>query len=394
MPASNAATMDEVRRHNLGRLLRLLHVHGAMSRATLTLLTGLNRSTVGALTTDLVNAGLLRESEPVGGRGGAGRPSIVVEPDPRQAFAVAIDLGVKHLTVARVGLGGTVLDRRQIRQPTIHHDLHQTLPIIEELSTQMLSAAPPGAVCVGVGVGVCGMVGREDGSVRCGLNVGWHDVPLGRLLADRLGGLQVTVGNDGDLGALGEHMRGAAAGLSDIIYVSGEIGVGGGIIAGGHPLHGVGGYGGEIGHMCVNPRGRLCRCGRRGCWETEIGAEAVLESVGAAPDTDLETVIAAHAAGDRRTAAGLRRVGHWMGVGVVNLVHIFNPEIIVFGGETRAVFSATKPIVHQALATALAAPREQLRLAAAALGADSALIGAAETAFAPLLNNPLAVVTT
>jgi predicted NBD/HSP70 family sugar kinase len=185
-------------------------------------------------------------------------------------------------------------------------------------------------------------------------------------------------------------VRGVAAGLSDVIYISGEVGVGGGIIIGGRPLLGAGGYGGEIGHMCVNPKGRLCRCGRRGCWETEIGEEAVLLATGRPEGTELADVIAAHRAGERRAVRGMHRVGEWLGLGVVNLVNVFNPEMIVFGGMTRDIFEATEPVVTAALGAALAAPREQVRLEPAALRADSTVIGAAELAFGPLLANPTA----
>ncbi|MGZ4631319.1 MAG: ROK family protein [Actinomycetes bacterium] len=384
-----AATQDELRRHNIGRLLRLLHVRGATSRSRLTTLTGLNRSTVRALTADLVEAGLVRETTPVG-RGRAGRPSIVVEPVSTRTYALALDIGVEHLIAARIGLGGVVLDRREIRRPQVDHDVAKTLQRMESLVEQMLASAPALSTCVGVGIGVSGVVGGRDGVVRFAPNLGWEDVPLGRMLSEHLGGrLPVTVGNDGDLGALAEHVRGAAAGLSDVIYISGEVGVGGGIITGGRPLVGAGGYGGEIGHMCVNPRGRLCRCGRRGCWETEVGEEAVLLATGAPAAAELADVLAAHAAGDRRTVAGMRQVGQWMGLGVVNLVNMFNPEMIIFGGSTRVVFALTEEQTREALATALAAPREQVRLEVAALGSDSTVVGAAELAFAPLLDNPL-----
>jgi predicted NBD/HSP70 family sugar kinase len=389
MTTSAAASQDDVRRHNVSRLLRLLHVQGATSRSRLTALTGLNRSTVRALTTDLVDAQLVRETVPASG-GSAGRPSIVVEPESLHTFALALDVGVDHLIAARVGLGGVVLDRRELRQTEAAHDARRTVDRVHRMVTAMLSRAPDDTVCIGLGVGISGVVGAEDGSVRFAPNLGWQDVPFGQMLADRLGGsLPVTVGNDGDLGAMSEHMRGAAAGLSEVIYISGEVGVGGGIILGGRPLHGAGGFGGEIGHMSINPRGRLCRCGARGCWETEVGEEAVLLATGASPDTVFRDVLTAHAAGDRRTVEGMRRVGRWMGLGVVNLVNIFNPEMIVFGGTTRGVFSATEPVVRQVLSAALTAPREQVRLQLAALGADSTVIGAAELAFAPLLADPL-----
>lgn len=386
-----AGTQDEVRRHNLGRLLRLLHVRGAMSRARLTALTGLNRSTVRALTTDLVEAGLAREAAPVGG-GGAGRPSIVVELESQRTYTLAVDLGVEHLIAARIGLGGVVLDRREIRRAQADHDLKKTLRRTQTLLQSMLASAPQGSSCIGVGIGISGVVGRDDGIVRFAPNLGWVDVPLGPLIAERLGGrFPVSVGNDGDVGALAEHLRGAAAGLSNVIYISGEVGVGGGIIVDGRPLMGASGYGGEIGHMSVNPRsGRYCRCGRRGCWETEVGEEAVQLATGCPEGTEFADVLAAHAAGDRRTVAGMRRVGEWMGIGVANLVNIFNPEMVVFGGTTRAVFTLAEAETRAALGSALTAPREQVRLEPAALGADSTLIGAGELAFAPLLERPIA----
>jgi predicted NBD/HSP70 family sugar kinase len=385
-----AASQDDVRRHNLGRLLRLVHVRGATSRARLTALTGLNRSTVGALTSELVDAGLVRETTPVG-RGRAGRPSIVVEPESARTFALAIDLGVEHVIAARIGLGGVVFDRREIRHPQSQNDVEKTVAGVHTLLTSMLASAPKNSTCVGVGVGIAGVVGVDDNVVRFAPNLRWVDVPLGSMLDERLEGrLPVVVGNDGSVGALAEHVRGAAAGMSDVIYISGEVGVGGGIIIGGQPLLGSSGYAGEIGHMSVNPiSGRFCRCGRRGCWETEIGEEAVLLAAGAPPGADLSEVLAAHAAGDQRVIDGMRPVGDWLGLGVANLVNVFNPEMIVFGGATRGLFAATEAETREALRFALTAPRERLRLETAALGADSTVIGAGELAFEPLLENPM-----
>jgi predicted NBD/HSP70 family sugar kinase len=390
MTRQAAVSQDDVRRHNLGRLLRLLHVRGATSRARLTALTGLNRSTVGALTSELVDAGLVRETTPVG-RGRAGRPSIMVEPESARAFALGIDLGVEHVIAARIGLGGVVFDRREIRHPQSENHVDKTVASVHRLLKSMLSSAPKNSACVGVGVGIAGVVGVDDNVVRFAPNLQWVDVPLGSMLADRLDGrLPVVVGNDGDVGALAEHVRGAAAGMSDVIYISGEVGVGGGIIVGGQPLLGSSGYAGEIGHMSVNPiNGRLCRCGRRGCWETEIGEEAVLLATGSPAGVDLADVLAAHGDGDESVLEGMRQVGQWLGIGVANLVNVFNPEVIVFGGATRGIFAAAEDSTREALRSALTAPRDQVRLEIAALGADSTVIGAGELAFAPLLDNPM-----
>ena len=159
------------------------------------------------------------------------------------------------------------------------------------------------------------------------------------------------------------------------------------MIVGGHPLHGVGGYAGELGHLMVNPRGRTCRCGSRGCWETEIGAEAI----GAAlrlESTDLDSL----AEGLRqvhRPSAALRSVGRYLGLGLGSIVNVLNPEVVVLGGVLRALYPVVSADVDQALASvALQAPREQVRVLVPALGGDSVLLGAAEKAFEPVLTDP------
>lgn len=388
-PVSPATTQDDVRRHNLSRLLRHLHVEGATSRADLTAMTGLNRSTVKALTEDLVSMSLLRETAPVG-RGGAGRPSITVEPEPDVVYVLALDIGVEHMTAVRIGVGGVVLDRRELQQSVSDYAVKRTLTRLVRLARQLFEGAPKGGVCLGIGVGVCGVVSAEDGLVRFAPNLGWVDVPLRDLLAERLGtSLPIDLGNDGDLGAVAENLRGVARGVLDLVYVSGEVGIGGGILLDGRPLRGTGGYAGEIGHMCVDPRGRLCRCGRRGCWETEISDQAVLLSTGAPAGSSLTDVLQAHAAGERWTQAGMRRVGRFLGLGVGNLVNVFNPELIVFGGAVRHIYTDTEPYVREALETSLRAPSEQVRLEVAGLGDDSVAVGAAELGFARLLDDPV-----
>lgn len=384
-----AVSQDAVRRHNLASLLRIVHVQGAMSRSDLAARTGLNRSTVKALTEDLVAAGLVRESVPVG-RSGVGRPSLTVEPSSVDVYVLALDIGVEHLTAVHVGLGGVVLDRREFRQTPGDYGVGPTLDRLQRMVKQLQRGLPSDAVCVGIGVGVCGVVSADDGVVRFAPNLGWVDVPLRERLHSKLRlHLPIELGNDGDLGAMAEHLRGAAVGYDDVIYISGEVGVGGGVILSGRPMRGTGGYGGEVGHMSIDPRGRTCRCGRRGCWETEIGDEAVLLATGAPAGATLDDVLAAYADGERWPQAGMRRVGRALGVGVTNLVNIFNPQLVLFGGVSRQLFTATEGLVREALQRALAAPGEQVQLAVAGLGDDAIALGAAELAFAPLLADPL-----
>jgi predicted NBD/HSP70 family sugar kinase len=306
-----------------------------------------------------------------------------------------VDLRVDRTIAGLVGLGGMVLVRREERRiinlddPSVSADalIRRTL----RLCRSLLAMAPVGATCVGVGVGVPGLVRSGDGLVRAAPNLGWTDVPLGdRLMAGLLVDVPVVVGNDSDLGALAEHLRGSARGVSNVVFLAGQIGVGGGLIVDGRPLGGAGGYAGEVGHTRVNPRGLTCHCGARGCWETEVGERALL--VAARHTTAGGTtadVVAAARAGDLVSRRALDKVGHWLGVGVGNLVNVFNPEVVVFGGTLREVFVMSEAAVRRSLAASLKAPREQVRLELPQLGDDSTLIGAAEAAFAPLLDDPL-----
>jgi len=202
----------------------------------------------------------------------------------------------------------------------------------------------------------------------------------------------VTIGNDSDLGAIAERLRGSARGAANVIYLSGQIGVGAGIVIDGSLLMGAQGYGGEVGHMRINPKGRECRCGSHGCWETEIGEPALRLAAHASDRETVQDIVARAAAGDKVAQKGLKRVGEWLGIGVGNLVNIFNPDVVVFGGTLREVLPATRDQVELMVAESLPAPREHVQLSLPALGGDSTLVGAAEAAFEPLLHDPLAVV--
>ena len=392
--ARSGRTQDEVRRHNLSVLLRAVHVQGPTSRARLTAATGLNRSTIGTLAAELADVGLVRE-ETLLERRGAGRPSLVVTPERERVYVLALNIGVDRLVAARVGLGGTVLDRRQIGLTRGDYDVTTLLRRISKLSRSVLDNAPPASVLVGIGVAVPGIVRREDGFVRLAPNLGWVDVPLGQLLGDLLSpGMPVNVGNDADFGALAEHVRGAAADVQDLIYLSGEVGLGGGIIVGGEAMSGVGGYAGEVGHMVVNPEGRPCHCGGRGCLETEVGEEAILAGAGQPAGASLQDVVDAAARGDEAALAGLRRTGRWLGVGVTNLVNLFNPSVVIFGGRLQHLLPYVEPEMRSVLHTGLRPSCELVQLLSPALGDNSTLLGAAERAFTAVLDDPIGNLTT
>ena len=397
MATRGASTQDDLRRHNLARLLRRLHEGGSARRSDLVAFTGLNRSTVGVLVSELAEVGLVNEG--AGSAGQVGRPSLMVRPEPGSAVVVAFDLRVERTIVALVGLGGEVLMRREQRHRRTSHTPEAAVRNIVSLTTQVLAQAPRGASWVGVGIGVPGIVDQSDGRVRLAPNLGWADVPLGDKVRDALQerygyAPNVTVGNDADLGAIAEHARGVGASCRNLIYLSWEVGIGGGVIIDGRLMVGAGGYGGEVGHMIVNPNGVVCRCGATGCWETEIGRDAMIRSTGlSVQDTEVADVLAAASAGDRKAQAAIDEVGDWLGIGLANLVNIFNPEVIVVGGNLRVLLPLVTGIMHHRIRHALPALRDQVHVTLPALDGESTLLGAAETAFDDLLTNPIDVLS-
>ncbi|MGW4151928.1 ROK family transcriptional regulator [Micromonospora chersina] len=386
---------EEIRRRNLGTLLRHVHLDGSVSRAALAERMGLNRSTIMALTLELTAAGLVREEAPTD-TGRSGRPSLVVRPQTTGVYVLAFDVAVDWLTAARVGLGGVILDRRWAARPRAGADLDRVVEVLAGFGRQLHEAAPPEAVCVGVGASYCGMIRPGDGMVRFGPDLGWVDQAFGPELGRRLGLTRpVPVGNEAHLGAVAEQRRGAGLGFQNMVYLHGDVGVGGGIIVGGKLLDGDGGYACELGHMVVNPhQGRPCGCGSHGCLEAEVGERALLDAAGQPADLfgrdALRDVVSDAGRGDPAAREALRRIGDWLGVGVANLINLFNPGIVIFGGMLRDVYpGAADPVRARIAANVLPVARERVRLRTSALGDDATLVGAAELGFSELLADPL-----
>lgn len=392
--AGLGTNQEAVRRHNLGTLLRHVHRAGTISRAELTSTMGLNRSTIAGLVGELESLGVTERALPVGARSGAGRPSAGVALADCGPYVIAVDLGVDRAVVARVGLGGVVRQTAQAPIDGAAGEAWQVGASVAALIRRVVADAPPTAPLVGIGVSVPGLVRRTDGLVRLAPNLEWHDVSFGGIVLAALGlDIPVSIANDADLGALAEHQRGAGVGIDDLIYVSGNVGVGAGVITGGHRLQGAGGYAGELGHLRFNPQGSPCHCGNLGCWETEVGAHAIAEAIHCPADkvAQLGEVLA----GFDKPTRELRATGTALGHGLASIVNAFNPRLVVLGGYFRSLFMLVGAEVNAGLADrALPAPLESVTLALPGLGEDSVLLGAAEIAFEPLFIDPVAALGT
>jgi predicted NBD/HSP70 family sugar kinase len=360
---------DDVRRRNLSGVLTLVHRHRALSRAELTRRTGLSRSTVKDLVEELVDGGLVEESQAATATQ-VGRPSPIVRPKTR-ALSVAVNPEIDAVTIGLVGLGGTVLHTK--RWPTAGiPTARETVTIAAEAIDRMRQELDPTPTITAIGVAVPGLVNATGGAVRLAPPLDWHDEELGQMLSAETG-LAVFAANDGNAGAIAEHIFGRHVNPDHMIYVNGGAsGIGAGFVVAGALLEGAAGYAGELGHTYVGGIG-TCHCGRIGCLETEVSQSQTDEA---------------------RTGAVLKTVerqAQYLGIALGNAINLMNPGLIVLGGFLRVIPELAAEVLNDAVARhSLRAPRDLVRIVPASLGSETMMIGAAELAFAPLLADPAA----
>jgi predicted NBD/HSP70 family sugar kinase len=308
-------------------------------------------------------------------------------------YVIAVDLSVDHATVARVGLGGEVQQRAYETTGGLA-EAWQVGSTVATLIRKVVTEAAPTAPLVGIGIAVPGLVRRTDGLIRLAPNLEWHDVSFSSVVLAALGvDIPVVVANDANLGALAEHERGAGVGIDDLVYISGHVGVGAGIITGGHPLEGVGGYAGEIGHLRFDPAGLPCHCGSVGCWETAVGGYAIASAIGCSPEKVAQ--LPQHLRQLGSAPEELRRIGGDIGRGLASIVNAFNPQLVVLGGYFADVYPLARDEILAGLSgAALPAALGSVTLTVPALGDDSVLLGAAEAALEPLFVDPVASIGT
>jgi predicted NBD/HSP70 family sugar kinase len=378
-------------------VLDRLHIATDLSRSQLAAQTGLNRSTIRDLIAELTRLGLVAEDRGTT-TSGPGRPSSIAHIQPSGAVVLAVELEVDFMAVATVGLGGRIFDKVKVAHAGGPETPLDTVEHLAALATPLLDSLPQRHTFAGVGVAVAGVVRRQDGFVHVAPNLGWNNVPLAGMIAAELGVGRVMMANEADLGALAEHRRGNVGRKRHLIFVAGEVGVGIGIIYDNKPMLGTAGYAGEAGHTMVNPNGRQCRCGAVGCWETEVGEEALVRLAGiseetAGPDLIEEVLRRAHG-GDPETFAALNELGRWLGIGIGNLINTFNPDLVVIGGFFQELYPfLEQPIQHAAQERALTAPWLSTTIRRSELGRDSALIGASELVFAEVIADPTGFAT-
>jgi len=385
-PPAGRTTNDLIRQQNLSSVLSLLHSRGALSRAQLGAMTGLNRSTVTGLVMELTELGLVREA-PSGERTGkVGRPTLDIEPEDHVA-ALSVRAEPHAVTVALVGLGGVVHAR--LRHDTATAPAPKRFVQIVASSVEAMRADIDRHYrVIGAGLAVPGLV-NANGSVLVSPTLGWKRDPVAARLSDELG-MPVAAGNDASIGALAESRFGVGVGVGNLLYLGGAMhSIGGGLIIDGTVLRGTSGYAGELGHTVVDPRGRPCVCGRRGCLEAEVSLDLLEPLLGRRKLDEDELDVELGVARDPRVMTEVTRQVEMLSLALTNFVNAFAPETVVLSGYLGALLSVSRERLADAVRVhPLGAEGRTIRLERAHLRSRLMLVGPAELAFSDLLANP------
>ncbi|EFL28949.1 xylose repressor [Streptomyces himastatinicus ATCC 53653] len=394
-------TQQAMRRRNLSLVLHAVAAHGPLSRASVAARVGLTRAAVSTLVDELIRDGLLVELGP-SRPGTVGRPGSALQLNERGPAGIGAEIGVDHLAVCAVDLGGRVRARTEVASANRDRTVGPALARLAELVRQVAAeAVREGLRPAGLAVAVPGLVARDSSLVVRAPNLGWEGVDVGPALRAALPGLPLTVDNEANLGALAELWRGGHdPAPRDFVHVSAEIGIGAAVVLDGRLLRGTHGFAGELGHVPVRPEGPACACGGRGCLEQYAGEEAVLRASGLSPEQAAAqhpgpggriALLAERAAdGDRRVRRALDGAGEALGIALAGAVNLLDPRTVVLGGALTPLAPWLLPALERELALRVADPARsgQGAVTVSRLGSDGPLLGAAHSVVQAVLDDP------
>lgn len=383
---AQGGSLGELRAANLALVISTIEQTGALSRADLMRRTGLSRSTVSSLVVQLLDQGVLVERLDRGTpyKGRSGRPPILLELATLTGVVAGIDVGHRHVRVALARPDSTIVLERSVALD-VDDSPGESMDRVATLLDELLAESGHELSDVrGAGLGIPGPVDR-GGRMTSGILPTWRGLQPAAELAERTGVI-ARVHNDAHLGARGELAYGAACGHRDVIYVKASTGIGAGLIVDGHLVTGATGIAGELGHVQVDVNGVMCRCGSRGCLETEVSGPKLVELLQPAYDEQLTVprILELAQSGDAGATRALNDFGRRIGRVLANIANMLNPEQVVVGGGFGAA-----PALQAGIRDALDRYSQPTTAAAitvlgGALGERAEVMGAIAVALDPL----------
>ncbi|WP_052305290.1 ROK family protein [Stackebrandtia nassauensis] len=388
MPSTKDSAASRPRRGEAARwqtavdVLRLVRRQPGITRAAAAQTLRLSSSSATEVTTRLRQLHLVEET--VAATTGRGRPTGALRANPDGPTVAVVNIRHEDFQIAVVDLDGTIVETHQGR-----HTGDDPAGLIARLRTDLREVRDDyGFRLRAVSIVVAGTV--SSGRLVQASTLDWHDVDLGALDDGHQPRLPILMGNDATLAGVAEARRGSGRDSRTMLYLTIEVGVGGVLIDNGVPAAGATGAGGEFGHLPFGDRDLACPCGARGCWDLEVDGRAMARHRGDRPPHDPRSYAVeamTRADGDPATTAAVRRCATAFGSGVAGLVNALDPDTVVLGGLAPQLRQLFPDAVAEGFDSGLMVFRRASPppLLATSLGAQAAVLGAAEVAFDAIL---------
>lgn len=320
------ADQNLVKKINQKIVLKEIIAHSPISRARLSEITGLNKSTISSQVNALIEKNLIFE---IGqGQSSGGRKPVLLVFNKNAGYSIGIDIGVDDINGVLTDLQGNIVVDcyHQFDTPTPAKTQEQLITTIKELTAQ-IPDSPYGLI--GIGLCVPGLVDNEQRVVFTP-NLNWNYEFDVKGLIEQEFQVPVFIENEANAGAYGEKVFGAAQNFKNLIYVSVGTGIGIGIIMNNELYRGVSGFAGEMGHMTIDMNGLKCSCGNRGCWELYASEKVLMKSFREKHKQDsAQDFIDFANQNDPEVLMELQNFGFYLGIGLTNILNTFNPQAII-----------------------------------------------------------------
>mgnify|MGYP001282241206 CR=1 FL=1 len=324
-----------VKQINKSIVLNTIKNNAPISRADIAQKTGLNKGTVSSLVNELIEEHLIYESGL--GESSGGRRPIILLFNHQAGFAIGIDLEVNYILGILTDLFGNIV--MEIHEKLTMCEYDQVLKVLKSIIQKLIHATPDSPYeIIGMGIGVPGLV-NNDGVILTAPNLGWKNIRLKDEI-EKTFRIPVYIENEANAGAYGEKNFGSKKDYHNILYISAGIGIGVGIVLNGKLFTGSNGFSGEMGHSIIVADGKECPCGSQGCWELYASEHALLKKAKNAnisgitdENVSIEMLMNLAENGDETVIQIFKEIAKYLGIGINNIVNIFNPDQIIIGNR-------------------------------------------------------------
>jgi len=394
MKPSKTWNQHVVKRENKSLVLETIKQNSPISRANVAKITGLNKGTVSSLVSELITKQIIYESGTGESRGG--RRPVMLLFSKKAGFSIGIDLGVNYILGILTDLEGNIVHEKMINIKVKDLTYEETQNNLYNMIDSFQNIAPTSPYgIIGIGIGIPGIV-NTAGKILLAPNLGWRNINLKTIMSKKYN-IPIIIENEANAGAYAEQKYGAGKNLSNIIYVSVGVGIGVGMILGGELYKGKSGFSGEFGHMTIETNGKKCSCGSQGCWELYASEQTLIDGaknqgihLASGKVLSLESLLLLAEEGNRQTIQLFNQIGDYLGVGLNNIINIFNPEQVIIGNQ----MAQAKKWIHPALTNRLGSQalwfqQKDLKINYSSLSAHSTALGMTVFSLNNFFNNHL-----